>query len=111
MDGRHPSRSLSLSLSARRATVSCMDGSPTSSSRIMAHHGVAEHPIGRAALYLARFPHDVLPANRQRAIDLSSREVEAARKEGRNARLLVPLTHRRGGAALRFEVELGDASI
>jgi hypothetical protein len=59
-------------------------------------------------MYLARFSYDVLPANRQRAIDLIRREVEAARREGRNARLLVPLTRGQGGAALQFEVELGD---
>jgi hypothetical protein len=33
-------------------------------------------------MYLARFSYDVLPANRQRAIDLIRREVEAAREEG-----------------------------
>ena len=59
-------------------------------------------------MYLARFSYDVLPANRQRAIDLIRREVEAARREGRNARLLVPLTRGQGGAALQFEVELGS---
>ena len=59
-------------------------------------------------MYLARFSYDVLPANRQRAIDLIRREVEAARGDGRNARLLVPLTRGQGGAALQFEVELGS---
>jgi hypothetical protein len=59
-------------------------------------------------MYLARFSYDVLPANRQRAVDLIRREVEAARREGRNARLLVPLTRGQGGAALQFEVELGS---
>ena len=59
-------------------------------------------------MYLARFSYDVLPANRQRAIDLIRREVEAARSDGRNARLLVPLTRGHGGAALQFEVELGS---
>ena len=52
-------------------------------------------------MYLARFSYDVLPANRQRAVDLIRREVEAAR-------LLVPLTRGQGGAALQFEVELGS---
>ena len=52
--------------------------------------------------------YDVLPSNRQRAIDLIRREVEAARRDGRNARLLVPLTRGQGGAALQFEVELGS---
>jgi hypothetical protein len=59
-------------------------------------------------MYLARFSYDVLPANRERALDLVRREVEAARREGRNARLLVPLTRGHGGAALQFEVELGS---
>ena len=57
-------------------------------------------------MYLARFSYDVLPVNRERALDLVRREVEAARHEGRNARLLVPLTRAHGGAALQFEVEL-----
>jgi hypothetical protein len=59
-------------------------------------------------MYLARFSYDVLPANRQRALELIRREVEAARAAGRSARLLVPLTRGPGGAALQFEVELGS---
>ena len=58
-------------------------------------------------MYLARFSYDVLPINRQRAIDSIRREVEAARGNGLNARMLVPLTRGHGnGAALQFEVEL-----
>ena len=58
-------------------------------------------------MYLARFSYDVLPINRQRALDFIRREVEAARGNGLNARLLVPLTRGHGdGAALQFEVEL-----
>jgi hypothetical protein len=57
-------------------------------------------------MYLARFCYDVLPVNRQRAIDFIRREVEAARGNGLNARMLVPLTRGPGGAALQFEVEL-----
>lgn len=57
-------------------------------------------------MYLARFSYDVLPANRQQAIAFIRREVEAARKNGLNARLLVPLTRGKGDAALHFEVEL-----
>jgi hypothetical protein len=58
-------------------------------------------------MYLARFSYDVLPINRQRAIDFIRREVEAARGDGLNARMLVPLTRGHGdGAALQFEVEL-----
>ena len=60
-------------------------------------------------MYLARFSYDVLPVNRQRAIDFIKREAEAARGKGLNARLLVPLTRGHGsGAALQFEVELTD---
>ena len=59
-------------------------------------------------MYLARFSYDVLPINRQRAIDLIRREVEAARQTGLTARLLVPLTRNHGGAALQFEVELSS---
>ena len=58
-------------------------------------------------MYLARFCYDVLPVNRQRAIDFIRREVEAARGNRLNARMLVPLTRGPGeGAALQFEVEL-----
>jgi len=57
-------------------------------------------------MYLARFSYDVLPVNRQRALDLIRREVEAARQAGLSGRLLVPLTRSHGGAALQFEVEL-----
>jgi hypothetical protein len=57
--------------------------------------------------YLARFSYDVRPADRQRALDLIRREVEAAGRAGRAARLLVPLTRGPGGgAALQFEVAL-----
>jgi hypothetical protein len=59
------------------------------------------------SMYLARFCYDVLPVNRQRAIDFIRREVEAARANRLNARMLVPLTRGHGeGAALQFEVEL-----
>jgi hypothetical protein len=58
-------------------------------------------------MYLARFCYDVLPLNRQRAIEFIRREVEAARKNGLEARMLVPLTRGHGDhAALQFEVEL-----
>jgi hypothetical protein len=60
-------------------------------------------------MYLARFSYDVLPVNRQRAIEFIRREVEAARGKGLNARLLVPLTRgHANGPALQFEVELTD---
>ena len=57
-------------------------------------------------MYLARFSYDLLPVNRDRAVEFIRREVEAARAGGLNARLLVPLTRGEGGAALQFEVEL-----
>lgn len=59
-------------------------------------------------MYLARFSYDVLPANRQRAVDFVRREAEAARSQSLNARLLIPLTRAQGGAALQFEVELAN---
>jgi hypothetical protein len=57
-------------------------------------------------MYLARFSYDVLPVDRQRAVDFIRREVASARGAGLNARLLVPLTRGQGGAALQFEIEL-----
>jgi len=57
-------------------------------------------------MYLARFSYDVLPVNRQRAIDFIRREAEAAQSAGLKARLLVPLTRGQGGPGLQFEVEL-----
>ncbi|MBV8118649.1 MAG: hypothetical protein JO081_01765 [Alphaproteobacteria bacterium] len=58
-------------------------------------------------MYLARFSYDVLPVNRQRAIEFIRREVAAARKTGLDARMLVPLTRGSGDhAAPQFEVEL-----
>lgn len=59
-------------------------------------------------MYLARFSYDVLPVDRQRAIEFIRREIEAARKNGLNARMLVPLTRGLGDAALQFEVELAS---
>lgn len=59
-------------------------------------------------MYLARFSYDVLPVNRQRAINFILREVRAARGRGLNARLLIPLTRARGAAALQFELELSQ---
>ena len=57
-------------------------------------------------MYLARFSYDVLPVNRRSAIDFIRKEVEAARNNGLEARLLVPLTRGHGGAALQFEIEV-----
>jgi hypothetical protein len=57
-------------------------------------------------MYLARFSYSVLPVHRDRAMAFIHREVEAARTEHLQARLLVPLTRSHDGAALQFEVEL-----
>ncbi|ACL63157.1 hypothetical protein [Methylobacterium nodulans] len=57
-------------------------------------------------MFLARFSYDVLPVNRQQAIEHIRREIEAARANGLKARLLVPLTRVQRCAALQFEVEL-----
>ncbi|MBL6617402.1 MAG: hypothetical protein ISP49_15075 [Reyranella sp.] len=57
-------------------------------------------------MYLARFSYDVLPVNRQRAIDFIQRDVKAAHGEGLKGRLLVRLTRHNGSAALQFELEL-----
>ena len=57
-------------------------------------------------MYLVRFSYDVLPVDRQRAIGFIRHEMEAAGKNGLNARLLVPLTRGMGDPALQFEVEL-----
>lgn len=59
-------------------------------------------------MYLARFSYNVLPRDRERAIEFIAREIEAARRNKLQARLLVPLTRGRGEAALHFEVELTD---
>jgi hypothetical protein len=59
-------------------------------------------------MFLARFSYDILPTNRHRALELIHREIDAARKKGLNARLLVPLTRGQGGAALQFAVELKE---
>lgn len=59
-------------------------------------------------MYLARFSYDVLPVNRQRAVDFIKREVQEARARNLKARLLIPLTRGQGGAALQFEIEMKD---
>jgi hypothetical protein len=59
-------------------------------------------------MYLARFCYDVLPANRQKAIEFIRREVKAAREQGMQAKLLIPITRGRGEAALHFELELSS---
>ena len=59
-------------------------------------------------MYLARFSYDVLPVNRQRAMDFIKREVQSARAKNLKARLLIPLTRGHGGAALQCEIEMTD---
>ena len=59
-------------------------------------------------MYIARFSYDVLPANRQQAIDFIQKEAAAAKKKKFKSRLLIPLTRGQGGAALQFEVELSN---
>jgi hypothetical protein len=41
------------------------------------------------AMYLASFSYDVLPVNRQRAVDFIKREVQAACAKNLKARLLI----------------------
>src|SRR5215472_11206991 len=60
-------------------------------------------------MYVARFSYDVLPVNRQQALEFIRRERQAAEQSGLNARILVPLTRGQGGgAALQFELELAN---
>jgi len=58
------------------------------------------------AMYLARFSYDVAPANREQALKSMRQELDAARKKGLAARILIPLTRAQGGPALQFEVSL-----
>ncbi len=55
-------------------------------------------------MYVARFSYAIRPVDRDRALTLLGQEVEAARSQGLEARLLVPLTRASGGAALQYEV-------
>ncbi|WP_407525811.1 hypothetical protein [Methylobacterium oryzisoli] len=57
-------------------------------------------------MFLARFSYDVLPTDRQQAIEHIRREIAAAQASGLKARLLIPLTRGQHCAALQFEVEL-----
>ena len=60
-------------------------------------------------MYVARFSYDVLPVNRQQALDFIRRELQAAQQSELTARILVPLTRGQGGGpALQFEVELAN---
>ena len=60
-------------------------------------------------MYIPRFSYDVLPADRQQALDFIRQELKTAGGSGLNGRVLVPLTRgHAGGAALQFEVELAN---
>src|SRR5205085_9821195 len=52
------------------------------------------------------FSYDVAPVNRERALQSIRQELQAARKKGLDARVLIPLTRAHGGPALQFEVAL-----
>src|ERR687898_615839 len=57
-------------------------------------------------MYIARFSYSIKPVDRERALALLGQEVEAARGQGLEARLLVPLTRPQGGPALQYELVL-----
>lgn len=57
-------------------------------------------------MYIARFSYSIKPVDRERALALLGQEVEAARAQGMEARLLVPLTRPQGGPALQYELVL-----
>ena len=59
-------------------------------------------------MYVARFSYSIKPLDRERALELLAKEVEAAQGQGLEARLLVPLTRPPGGAALQYELILPD---
>src|SRR5437899_10864075 len=64
---------------------------------------------GGLIMYVARFSYDVLPVNRQNALDFILGTMQAAQQSRLTARILVPLTRGQGGgAALQFEVELAN---
>src|SRR5262249_61126527 len=59
--------------------------------------------------YVSWCSYDVLPSNRQQALEFIRRELQAEQQSGLNARILIPLTRGQGGgAALQFEVELAN---
>ena len=57
-------------------------------------------------MYVVRFSYEILPKDREAALRLIQREVEGARAQGLQARLLVPLTRGHGGSGLQYEVEM-----
>jgi hypothetical protein len=59
-------------------------------------------------MYIARFSYRIMPTDRERALELLGQEVAAAREQGHEARLLIPLTRPPGGPALQYELVLQD---
>ena len=57
-------------------------------------------------MYIARFSYSIRPVDRERALALLGKEVAAARGQGLEARVLVPLTRPPGGPALQYELVL-----
>jgi hypothetical protein len=82
--------------------------------RLAVDGGIAYAPVPvrrisisrRIGMYIIRFSYDFLPVHRQQAIALIQREVEGARAQGLQARLLIPLTRAPGGPSLHYEIEL-----
>jgi len=85
-----------------------LQGQVEASAAQSAHISVDWLATKELTVYVARFSYDVLPVNRKRAIEFIQREVDAASRNQLNARLLIPLTRKQGGAALQFEVELAN---
>ena len=63
-------------------------------------------PGGRQTMFVIRFSYFLMPANRNKAIEMIRQEVEAAKTRGIESRLLIPLSRDRGGAALEYEIEV-----
>lgn len=57
-------------------------------------------------MYVARFAYSIKPIDRDQALALLGQEVAAARAQGLEARLLVPVTRAAGGPSLQYEVVL-----
>ncbi|HEU0113580.1 MAG TPA: hypothetical protein VFQ80_02850 [Thermomicrobiales bacterium] len=59
-------------------------------------------------MFIARFSYRIKPVDREQALALLAHEVNAARDQGMEARLLVPLTRAPGGASLQYELVAAD---
>ena len=100
--------SLPLIIRERRPRRTTASSRPHAAKR-SGHAFPSGHNSKGPIMYVTRFSYDVLPVNRQQALDFIRREALAAQKSGLNARMLVPLTRGHGGgAALLFEVELAS---